>query len=216
MSACCSTFEGAADQQFNERKVAKELARFRTKGPGPTTRLLERGIAEAGALGSVVLDVGAGFGALTFRLLDQGMTGAVVVDASSAYLRAAREEADRRGRAQSVEFIHADFVSVAARLAGASVVALDRVVCCYPSCETLLSAALARAHRCIALSYPRDVWYVRLGMKGENAQRWLMGNSFRTYVHPRGTIERMVHGAGFVLSSRRETWVWSADVFVRH
>jgi hypothetical protein len=104
---------------------------------------------------------------------------------------------------------------VADWLARASVVALDRVVCCYPSCETLLSAALARADRCIALSYPRDVWYMRLGMEGENAQRWLMRNSFRTYVHPRTTIERIIHGAGFVLSSRRETWGWSADVYVR-
>ena len=96
MSACCSTFEGAADQQFNERKVAKELAHFRAKGPGPSTRLLERGITDAGALGGVVLDVGAGFGALTFRLLDRGMSGAIAVDASAASTRAAQEEAERR------------------------------------------------------------------------------------------------------------------------
>jgi hypothetical protein len=43
-------------------------------------------------------------------------------------------------------------------------VALDRVVCCYPSWERLLDAALGHAERCLALSYPRDAWYVRLGM----------------------------------------------------
>jgi hypothetical protein len=215
MPACCSTFESAARQQFNQRKVAKELARFRTKGPGPTTRLLEEGIAEAGVLGGLLLDIGAGLGALTFRLLDRGMTRAIVLDASPAYLGAAREEATHRGHAQSVQFVDGDFVSMAARLPRSNVVALDRVVCCYPSCEALLDAALGRAEYCVALSYPRDVWFVRLGVTAENAQRWLTRNPFRTFVHPRAAIERMIRGAGFELSSRRETWMWSADVYVR-
>ena len=215
MPSCCSTFENAVDQQFNQRKVAKELAQFRKKGPGPTTRLLEQGIAQTGLLGGSLLDVGAGFGALTFGLLHRGMTQAIAVDASPASIRAAREEAERRGCAQSVQFVKGDFVDVANHLSRSSVVALDRVICCYPSYEALLDAALGRAERCVALSYPRDVWYVRLGMAGENAQRWLTKNSFRTFVHPPGTIERTIRGAGFTLSSRRETWVWSAEVYLR-
>jgi hypothetical protein len=41
MPACCSLFQYVADQQFNEKKATKELTRYRTKGPGPTTRLLQ-------------------------------------------------------------------------------------------------------------------------------------------------------------------------------
>jgi hypothetical protein len=41
MSECCSAFECAADQQFNEKKATEELHRYRTKGPGPTTRLIQ-------------------------------------------------------------------------------------------------------------------------------------------------------------------------------
>ena len=215
MAVCCSTFENAAGRQFNERKVALELARFRKKGPGPTTRLLEQGIAQAGLLGGFLLDVGAGCGALTFRLLDRGMKGAVAVDASAAYLEAARQEADRRGRSESIRFVQGDFVSVAAWLPPSNVVGLDRVVCCYPSWQALLEAALGRAQECVALSYPRDVWYVRLAMMVENAQRWLARNSFRTFVHPATAIEHTIRRAGFELSSRRETWMWSVDVYVR-
>jgi SAM-dependent methyltransferase len=215
MPACCSLFENEADRQFNAKKVANELARFRTKGPGRTTLLLEHGISLAGLLEGHLLDVGAGFGALTFRLLDRGMKGATVVDASSAYLAAARKEADRRDRAQSVQFVHGDFVSVAAGLPTATVVALDRVVCCYPSCEALLESALGRAEEGVALSYPRDVWYVRLGIMLENAQRWLARNPFRTFVHPSETIDRTIRRNGFELFSRYETWMWSADVYVR-
>ena len=215
MPACCAPYENAADQQFNAKKVAKELARFRTKGPGRTTQLLEHGISLAGLLGGHVLDIGAGFGGLTFRLLDRGVKSAIAVDASSAYLDTARQEADRRGCLQSVRFVHGDFVSVAAGLPTATVVTLDRVVCCYPSCEVLLESALGRAEEGVALSYPRDVWYVRLGMLLENAQRWLAGNSFRTFVHPKETIERTIQRRGFELFSRYETWMWSADVYVR-
>ena len=101
------------------------------------------------------------------------MTRAVAVDASSAYNVVARQEAERLGRADVVRFVHADFVSVAPELPAATLVTLDRVVCCYPSFEALLNAAVSHAEMSLALSYPRDVWYVRLGIKLENAQRRL-------------------------------------------
>ena len=65
MSACCSTFECAADQQFNEKKAAEELKRYRTKGPGPTTRLLQQGLEHGGCLNGTLLDIGSGIGLLT-------------------------------------------------------------------------------------------------------------------------------------------------------
>lgn len=215
MPACCSTYERAAEQQFDGKKAAEELERYRTKGPGPTTRLLQEGIAAAGTLPGTLLDVGSGVGALTFGLLERGVTAAVAVDASPAYTDAARQEAARLRRSDAVRFIHADFIAVASELAPAALVTLDRVVCCYPSYEALLKAALCHADRCLALSYPRDVWYVRLGIRLENAQRRLTRNAFRTFVHPAVKIEQMIREAGFELSSRRETWMWSVDVYTR-
>ncbi len=89
------------------------------------------------------------------------------------------------------------------------------MVCCYPSHEALLNAALRHAEVLLALSYPRDVWYVRLGVKAENAQRRLTKNSFRTFVHPARRMEDLIRSAGFELSTRRETWMWSVDVYIR-
>jgi magnesium-protoporphyrin O-methyltransferase len=215
MSSCCSHFECEANQQFNQKKVEQELKRYRTKGPGPTTRLLVDGISQSGALAGTVLDVGSGFGGLTLALLERGASSAVAVDASAAYLGAARDEAHRQGRSDTIRFVHADFVLAAPELPSASIVTLDRVVCCYPSSQQLLDAAVARAERCLAVSYPRTVWYVRAGMALENGQRWLARNPFRTFVHPVGLIEDIITRAGFRLSGRRETWMWSADVYVR-
>ena len=215
MPACCSTFERAAEQQFNEKKAVHELKRYRTKGPGRTTRLLQEGIARTGALNGTLLDVGSGVGSLTFGLLERGITHAVAIDASSAYNGVARQEAERLRRADAVQFIHADFVSIAPELPAATLVTLDRVVCCYPSYEPLLNAALRHADQCFALSYPRDVWYVWLGVTLENGQRRLRKNSFRTFVHPVAKMEQKIRQAGFELSSRRETWMWSVDVYPR-
>jgi magnesium-protoporphyrin O-methyltransferase len=184
MTGCCSDFECSASQQFNQKTVTQELKRYRQKGSGHTTRLLIEGITKSGALGGTVLDVGSGIGGLTFALLERGASSAVAVDASVAYVSAARDDADRRGRAKAIRFIHADFVMAASELSSASIVTLDRVVCCYPSCEQLLDAAVAHAERCLALSYPRDVWLVRAGMALENGQRWLARSPFRTFVRP--------------------------------
>src|SRR5262245_59782751 len=215
MSGCCSAFTCAADQQFNEKKATDELRRYRTKGPGPTTRLLQEGLARAGTVSGTLLDIGSGVGSLTFGLLERGVTRAVAVDASSAYNIVARQEAERLGRADAVRFVHADFVSVAPELPAATVVTLDRVVCCYPSYEALLNAALRHADVYLALAYPRDLWYVRLGVKLENAQRRLTKNSFRMFVHSAERMQDMIRSAGFELSTRRETWMWSVDIYLR-
>lgn len=215
MPGCCRTFACAADQQFTEKKASAELKRYRTKGPGPTTRLLQDGIAGAGELNGTLLDIGAGVGALTFSLLERGISHAIAVDASAAYHRVARQEAERIGREEAVQFIHGDFVAVSPELPIATLVTLDRVVCCYPSVESLLDAALRHTDRCLAFSYPRDVWYVRHAVRLENLQRRLTRNSFRTFVHSAARIEGMVRAAGFELSSRRETWMWSVDVYTR-
>jgi len=97
----------------------------------------------------------------------------------------------------------------------ASVVALDRVVCCYPLYEDLLREALHHAERGFAFSYPRDRWYVRAGMRLENALRRSRRNGFRTFVHPETKMRELITRAGFDLVSQRRTLVWSSDVFVR-
>jgi hypothetical protein len=61
--ACCCDFTDTVDQQFTNKKAAKELERYRRKGVGSTTRLLLDGISHAGVTDGTLLDVGAGVGA---------------------------------------------------------------------------------------------------------------------------------------------------------
>jgi magnesium-protoporphyrin O-methyltransferase len=113
-----------------------------------------------------------------------------------------------------VRLIYADFAASAAEVPTASIVTLDRVVCCYPSYEPLLQRAVSHAERAFAFSYPRDRWYVRFATRVENALRALKC-PFRTFVHSPARMVQIIEGAGFDLISRQMTFTGSVDVFAR-
>ena len=214
MACACAGFCGNADEQFTEQKANAELRNYRKRGPGATTRLLREGLASAGLIEGALLDVGTGIGALTFELLDHGVETATAIDASRAYLASAKAEAERRALSNRVRFIHADFAASAADVQTASIVTLDRVVCCYPSYEPLLQQAVSHAERAFAFSYPHDRWYVRFATRVENAMR-ARKCPFRTFVHSPARMVQIIEGAGFDLISRQMTITWSVDVFAR-
>lgn len=214
MGCSCCDFRDAADRQFTAEKAAKELQVYRKGRLGPTTRLLRDGIADLGLNQGSLLDIGAGVGALTFELFDRGITEAVISDASLAYVTAAREEAVRRGRAESTTIVHGDLLELAGKLPTATLVTLDRVVCCYPSYEPMLEEATRHAGHGLALSYPRDRWFVRAAMWLENARR-ARKSGFRTFVHPPLQLRQVIERAGFELARCSATAFWAVDIFVR-
>ena len=215
MTCCSSCVSAAAERQFSDKRATEDLAQYRTKGPGSTTRLLLAGIMKAGQPHGRLLDIGSGVGALTFELLERGLSEAIGVDLSSAFVAAASEEAARRGRTASVRFVRGDFVGMAGQLLAADIVTLDRVICCYPEYERLLEESVRRVDRCFALSYPRDVWYVRAWVGVQNLARQLRRNPFRTFVHSASSMEQMIRRAGLELVSRDRTRTWCADVYAR-
>jgi magnesium-protoporphyrin O-methyltransferase len=215
VTCSCGVYGVAAERQFTEQIAARDLETYLRKGPGRTTRLLRDGLLQAGQVDGIVLDIGAGIGALTFELLEAGATRAIAVDASPAYIATASREAARRNRLDAIQFIRGDFLDAASQIPSAAVVTLDRVVCCYPASVPLLTAALQHAEQRFAFSYPRDRWYVRVWNAILNGTRRLTGNSFRTYIHSTSHMARIVSDAGFRRMSHSGTWGWSVDVYAR-
>lgn len=204
-SACCCAVEGNFDHQL----AARELAKYRRKGPSASTRRLLAAIRANRIGGAAVLDIGAGVGAVAMELLDSGAARATLVDASAAYIAAARDEGARRGLTARLEFVHGDFVAIAADRDHADVVTLDKVICCYPDLEPLLAASTARTRWLYGVVYPRDNWWVRLVVAAENGIRRLRGSAFRVYVFSNATIDRAIRRAGLSLvhSERDLSWV---------
>jgi Methyltransferase domain len=134
-------------RDFGERTARHDLKRYRKRGPSKPTRLLLEALRREGVEHATVLDVGGGIGAIQHELLDAGADRATSVEASAAYLRAATEEAERRGHDDRITNQAGDFVALADRVAPADVVTLDRVICCYPDMEALVGRSADRARR---------------------------------------------------------------------
>jgi magnesium-protoporphyrin O-methyltransferase len=214
MSSCCSNFRSGAQEVFDAKLAEGDLKKYRRRGPNKTTRLLRDGIQAAGGGGSLI-DIGGGVGALSTELLGRGFDRSTIVDASSAYQAVARRAAAERGLGERIEFHEGDFVEHAPRLAPADAVVMDRVVCCYPVYESLLEAALAHSGRVFGYAFPQDRWDVRLVMAGENLFQTFMRRAFRAYVHPERAMSALIAARGFRRVSRRRTFVWCVDVYVR-
>jgi magnesium-protoporphyrin O-methyltransferase len=176
--------------------------------------LLEALKAE-GVSGASVLDIGAGIGVVHHELLAAGAATAVHVDATTSNIRAAREEATRRGHMERVTFVQGDFVALAANVRDADVVTLDRVICCYPGMEQLVAASASRARHLYGVVFPRERWFSRLVITIENFIRRLRGNAFRSYIHSVRAIDAAIRQQGLELRSVRDTVVWRVAVYSR-
>jgi magnesium-protoporphyrin O-methyltransferase len=137
------------------------------------------------------------------------------VDASSAYLNEARKETARRGNNERVQFIHADFTDVATGLPQADIVTLDRVVCCYPDFRSLLKNASEHSRKAVALTYPREVWYLRLGLGLINFIQKLRKDPFRVFIHPIHEMDELLSKQGFQRSSLKRLFVWEMALYQR-
>lgn len=215
MSPCSRDGGSCYDDQFDEHTAAAELRRFRRKGPRGTTRVLLDALRREGVDGASVLDVGGGVGAIQHELLAAGASRATQVDASRPFLRAAREEAERRGNGGRSAFLHGDFVALSAAIEAADVVTLDRVICCYADMESLVAASASRARRLYGIVVPREKWWVRAGEALGNALRKVSGNEFRSYIHPLSAIERVIAQAGLRPRFTHQGAIWRVAVYAR-
>ena len=215
--ACGPGCACAVGNEFGERMARRDLDAFRRRGPDRTTRWLIEGLTagERDLAGRTVLDIGAGIGAVHLELLRAGAPAAVDVDGSPAYVAAAREEALRQGVADRVTHLAGDFVELAPTVEPADLVALDRVVCCYPDMRELVGLSVARARLRYGLVYPRDPGWIRLFGGLCNGASRLMRRRIRTWVHRTADVDALVRAAGFTPVFRRSTLLWQVVVYER-
>ncbi|NIW80889.1 MAG: methyltransferase domain-containing protein [Calditrichae bacterium] len=212
MKDCCV----ATDQHFDEKRAENDLKRYKTNGPIHTTKELLTLIRNSNFNIESHLDIGSGIGVLSLELLKEGMKSATLIDASSSYLNIARKEFQSRGQINRITIIHGDAVDVAEKLPRVDLVSLDRVICCYPFAEQLLSVSLSKSVRLIVLSYPRNRWPARVGVGFENFLRKLKGNPFRTYVHDPEWMKMLINQSGFTYHSHSRTFLWEMALFQRN
>ena len=212
MDACgCDGFA----EIFDARTARHDLERYRRHGPDRTSRLLLDMIRAVGVRDATVLDIGAGVGVIDHELLRDGARHAVLVDGSSAYQAAAREEARARGTLERLSFLEGDLVRVADRVEVADIVTLDRVVCCYPDVDALVRASSRKAARLYGLVLPRDRWFIRAGLTLVNGWYRIRGRAYRAFVHPNERVDALASEAGLRPTRVATTLFWRIVLYAR-
>jgi magnesium-protoporphyrin O-methyltransferase len=181
-----------------------------------TTRALISAVAEGGVEGMTLLDIGGGLGGIQHALLDCGAIQATHVDASSAYLRAAQEEANNRSLAGNISFQQGDFVDIAEHIPQADIVTLDRVVCCYDDMEALVNLSAEKAQKKYGLVFPRDLWLFRIFLPLVNFTLKMRGSSFRIFLHNTRHIEEIIRSKGLSPMIHEKKGFWQILVFNRN
>jgi len=163
--------------------------------------------------GAVVLEIGAGAGAVHLALLEAGAATAIDVDASQDYLSAAHSEAERRGLANRVEYRYGDAVELAGDLHSYDVVILDAVICCYPYLSALLEAAVRPGPRLVGLTYPHEAWWLRAAMHLSNAVSAVRRRPDRWFIHRHAEIDKLMGEADLSKRYRGGARWWRVAVY---
>lgn len=216
MMGCCGHCRDAGNL-FGEQKAQRDLRSYRKNGPNKSTNLLLETIRSSGIAidNSSLLDVGSGIGGIQLELFKEGLDHAANVEASSAYLQASQKEAERQGRSDQTSYYLGDAVELAAELAEADIVTLDRVICCYPDAEKLIEATASKATQLYGVVYPRDRWITRVGLWLSNFWFWLRRSEFRTYLSPSGYIDDLIKKQGFARHEHKQTFLWHVALYIR-
>jgi SAM-dependent methyltransferase len=193
MADChCDSF----DQRFTPDRAARELATYCRCGPANATARLVAALQEDSIAGMTLLDIGSGIGVIPQLLLQAGVRHALDVDASAAYLAAARTEAERLGLADRMHFVQGNFVTLAQTIPVADIVTLDRVICCFDNMPALVGLSAARAGRLYGVVMQRDVWWMRLLGRVRNGLRRLTRSPQRFFIHATVDVDAVIRTQG--------------------
>jgi SAM-dependent methyltransferase len=213
---CACPTDARIARHFDAR-VAERLAKGQDPGLVAVSQRLRDALVSQDPHGKTVLELGCGRGGLLLQLVEAGAARATGVDLSPAGIGAAR---DRFERAQLSGRAHLS-VGDAARvpLEPHDWVILDRVMCCYPDVEGLLTNTVPAARQIFAFTVPTSRGWrgaaARLEEWFENAWNTLLGKPCPGYVHDLDLIEDRLAHAGFRLRHRDRLRLWHLAVYER-
>jgi magnesium-protoporphyrin O-methyltransferase len=200
---------------FKPSVARNNLKRYGKKGPGAIERRLLASIPAKELEGGRILEIGGGIGVILAELLMAGAQSGEIVELVSGYEPYARELARDKGLEARTRFRVADIMEEPERVARATIVVLNRVVCCSSEGVQLTEQAARLAERVLILSFPRDRFLVRLFVRAVNGIQRLIGRSFRVFLHPRTSLYAAAQTHGLAPAASGQTVAWEFAVMRR-
>jgi SAM-dependent methyltransferase len=212
---CCPA--ASTIEQHFDRKTSIRLASGEAFGLVDVSKRLRDALLPLDPAGSTILELGCGRGGLLLQLIQAGASRGTGIDLSGASIDVARRRFAAAGAAEAAELSVGDGARVT--LTPHDWVILDRVMCCYPEIDRLLSNSVPAARRVYAFTVPES-----RGWRGvlSRVAGWLedIWNSLRGcpcpgYVHDVDSIERTLAQAGFRRAYSGRLRLWHIGVFER-
>lgn len=200
---------------FNEKHARKDLKHYLRRGPAAATGKLLDAIRTHDIRDLTLLDIGGGIGAIQLELLKVGVKRSTDIDASSAYIEIARQEAQRQNLVERISYLLGDFVELEDQVKPADIVTLDRVICCYPDMEKLVTLSTAKAGRLYGLIYPRTNLIMKFARLFINLFNYLRRNTMRFYLHDPVQVDRIMRAGGLTLCHESQTPLWLVRLYQR-
>jgi magnesium-protoporphyrin O-methyltransferase len=205
---------------FDARRAHKDMRAYSKRGArGATRRLLDAvrvSMRERVTADFTHLDIGGGVGVLQHELARDGAVQTTAVDASRPYLELLRQAAAERGYEVRQRRIEGDFTQVADSVAPATIVTLDKVICCYPDMVSLVRASARKATALYGIVIPRDAAWVRamVGLINWFVRRVLRWQ-FRAFAHSHRAIDRLCAEEGLNLERNDSGLLWCVRLYRR-
>ncbi|MEK6208350.1 MAG: SAM-dependent methyltransferase [Chloroflexota bacterium] len=213
MPACCGS--DAYAKLFDEKNARSDAQTYLKNGLDPTGQRMVDEIVQRGVAGASVMEVGGGIGALEIELLRAGAARATNVELVGTYEQAARDLLETLGLTARVDRTLLDFARDGGQVPRADIVLLHRVICCYPDMESLVRVSADHAAKLLALSFPADRWWWRVGQWLSRGWFAMRGCAFRLYLHDPRRILAIAESAGLRPVLQRRGWVWQIAVLER-
>lgn len=189
--------------------------KFRLFGFEQSQKQLLSGIQQTSIQGASLLDIGCGTGHLHRALLKAGAGSLIGIELATGMTDQAVALSAKAGMAGITDYRTGDFTALAPDLGQSDISILDKVVCCYPDAEGLLSHALDCTRCVIALTYPRNRRLTRTGLAVANFILGFTATTFRPWIHDPQAIAGWITERGFHLDSRQLTIAWQTEVWVK-
>ncbi len=208
---CCQGIECF----FDDKTASKQLKKYRKKGPDKETKILIKNILQDDLSGKNLLDIGGGVGCIHHELIKNGVSQALVVDASSSYIKASQSEAERYNHLNKLNYIHGNFIELSENIPEKDIVTLDKVICCYPDMIDLVEMSISKSKRIYGVVYPRKYWITKIMWVLSSLYSFFKRNPLKLILHSPEEIDNLIRSKGFVERFRSKLLFWYVVVYSR-
>ena len=200
---------------FSEGKARSEARRYRNKGLDSTSRRIAELLKQQGLAGRTLLEVGGGVGGIQIELVKAGIARAVSIELTPTYEEAAITLLRESRLVDRIERRVLDFAEAASDVEAADIVIMNRVICCYPDMPKLAGAAADHTREVLMLSFPRDSWWMRIGLSLGNLLLRVTRRQFQVFLHSPERILATVERHGLRTTFNRRGLFWQVAALRR-